>query len=162
MSEQWNNDTVRALERRSIRTFMERNRDYLRGRVLDFGAGKQPYRDLVQGKYVPLERGDDLPSGEEGFDCIICNQVFQYLEQPSGVLGRFNEWLYPTKGYLVMSYATNWDEVESEDLFRFTKKGMEFLLARSKFEVVAHERRAEINLNGFKFPLGYGVVARAS
>jgi hypothetical protein len=165
MIEQWNNDSVRVLERGSIRAFMERNRQYLRGRVLDFGAGKQPYRDLVVGEYVPLDQGDDqgdnLPTGY--FDCVMCNQVIQYLDAPKYFLQRVHGWLSPRRGCLVMTYPTNWDEVESSDFWRFTKRGMEVLLLQSAdFEVISHERRAEINLNGFKFPLGYGLVARAA
>jgi SAM-dependent methyltransferase len=160
MIEQWNNDSVRVLERSSIRAFMEHNRQYLRGRVLDFGAGKQPYRDLVQGEYVPIVQGDRWPAGD--FDCVMCNQVMQYLDRPLDFLRCFHGWLLSRQGWLVMTYPTNWDEVEDTDFWRFTKRGMEVLLLQAaEFEIISHERRAEVNLNGFKFPLGYGLVARA-
>ena len=161
MPEQWNNDSVRALERASIRSFMERSRPYLQGRVLDFGSGKQPYRDLVLGEYVPIDQGDVWPVATEAFACIVCNQVLQYIENPAKLLDNFHAWLCARHGCLVMTYPTNWDEVEGTDLWRFTKAGMELLLKRSRFEILIHERRAEIDLHGFKFPLGYGVVARA-
>jgi SAM-dependent methyltransferase len=141
---------------------MERNRQYLRGRVLDFGAGKQPYRDLVDGEYIPLEKGDTIPALEATFDCVMCNQVIQYLRHPGSVLDQFHDWLVLGGGHLVMTYPSNWDEIEADDLWRFTKMGMELMLKRASFEVMVHDRRAEIDLNGFKFPLGYGVVARAS
>lgn len=157
MSE-WNNDTVRALERSSIRAFMEKNREYLFGKVLDFGAGKQPYRDLVAGDYVPFELGD-RQSGP--FDAIMCNQVLQYIEWPLDQMRQFAELLRERRGHLVLTYPTNWDEVEASDYWRFTKAGMERLLQLAEFDVIKHERRAEINLNGFRFPLGYGVIARA-
>lgn len=156
---EWNNDTVRALERSSIRTFMEKNREYLFGKVLDFGAGKQPYRDLVVGEYVPYELGDSGVGGS--FDVIMCNQVMQYLAQPLRQLELFHAWLFDRRGYLALTYPTNWDEVEASDYWRFTKSGMERLLDLSLFAVIKHERRAEINLNGFRFPLGYGVIAQA-
>jgi len=159
---EWNNDTVRILERASIRKFMEQNRRYLRGRVLDFGAGKQPYRDLVDGEYLPIEDGDKFPGRDEAFDCIMCNQVMQYITYPELLLRSvFHTYLGERQGHLVMTYPTNWDEVETTDLWRFTKAGMEMLLAKSGFAIVAHERRAEIDLHGFKFPLGYGVIAQA-
>lgn len=160
-SNHWNNDSVRVLERSSIRAFMERHRQYLRGRVIDFGAGQQPYRDLVDGEYVPFDQGMASPSGY--FDCVMCNQVIQYLDTPQYFLERVHGWLAKRHGCLVMTYPTNWDEIENTDLWRFTRYGMEVLLLRSAdFEILAHERRAEINLNGFKFPLGYGLVARAA
>lgn len=155
-----NGDEIRGIERQSIRDFMERQRHYLRGRVLDFGAGRQPYRDLVEGEYVPHDTGypdSSEPQGE--FDAIMCNQVMQYLPDPLLALRQFHAWLTPG-ACLVMTYATNWDEVEPSDLFRFTRKGMEYLLREAGFTVLVHERRAEIALGGFKFPLGYGVVAQ--
>jgi SAM-dependent methyltransferase len=157
---QWNNDTVRQLERSSIRSFMERNRQYLKGRVLDFGAGKQPYRDLVDGEYVPFETNELAPPRGD-FDCIMCNQVIQYIRWPGELLDEFCGLLSTRKGHLVMTSPLCWDEVEATDLWRFTKAGMEMLLSRNRWSVLVHERRAEIDLNGFKFPLGYGLVARA-
>lgn len=165
----WNNTTVRDLERESIRAFMERHKSYLSGRVLDFGAGSEPYRDLVSGEYVPFDtyehnilpvggkRKMQTPSG--GFDVIMCNQVMQYMPDPQGTLITFSALLKPG-GVLVLSYPTNWDEVEPNDYWRFTRKGMERLLSMAGFAPLIHERRAEIPLGGFKFPLGYGCVAQ--
>lgn len=160
-----NNDTIRALDRSSIRGFMERQRGYLRGRVLDFGCGApgtcltpQPYRDLVEGEYVGWDIAAPVPiSGK--FNAVMCNQVLQYVANVTDALNSFREWIVPG-GYLVMTYATNWDEVEVSDLWRFTKSGMSVLLAQACFTVLRHERRAEVDLNGFKFPIGYGVVAQ--
>lgn len=164
----WNPQSIRELERKSIRDFVERNKQYLTGRVLDFGAGKpgtcrqpQPYRDLVSGEYVPVDKGDSIPNVE--FDAILCTQVLQYVEDvPHQVFDFSNRLRFG--GKLVMTYPTNWDEVEPSDLHRFTKAGMEALLTRSEFfagfTIISHERRAEIDLGGFKFPLGYGVVAQ--
>jgi glycosyltransferase involved in cell wall biosynthesis len=155
---EWNGETTRVLERASIRLFMERHRDKLAGRVLDFGSGTQPYRDLVSGEYIPYEKGDAFPDSDS-LDAILCNQVLQYLTAPQDTLSRLLSWLKPG-GYLVMTYPTNWDEVEEEDLWRFTKAGAEYLLSQAGFHILVHEKRAEINLDGFRFPLGYGVVAR--
>jgi SAM-dependent methyltransferase len=163
----WNHHSVRDLERASIRQFMERNRRYLTGRVLDFGAGEpgtcrepQPYRDLVRGEYVAFDesdRGHGLPEGS--FHAIICTQVLQYLDDPAWYIRQFWTKLKPG-GHLVMTYPTSWDEVEEFDFWRFTKAGMQLLLRRAGFQIAEHERRASINLGGFQFPLGYGVVAQ--
>jgi SAM-dependent methyltransferase len=147
-------DRIRQIERASIRAFMEQNREYLRGRVLDFGAGKQPYRDLVEGEYVPCER-DTYPSGV--FDAILCNQVMQYVYDAVSAIYLLKTYLKPG-GHLVMTYPTNWDEVEASDFWRFTQAGMTELLMRFDFQIVKHERRAEAVLGNFKFTLGYGVV----
>ena len=79
-------------------------------------------------------------------------------------------WLTGENGYLVMTYPTNWPEVEPEDLHRFTKAGMERLLTEAGFTIVMHQRRASVFAGEFKnsppfdreeFALGYGVVAKA-
>ena len=163
-SERWDHHTIRGLERNSIREFVTGHKDLLTGRVLDFGAGKegtclkpQPYRTLIDGEYDAWDLGDMWPIGD--YDAILCTQVLQYVPDPPLLLHWFHGWL-KEGGYLVMTYPTSWDEVEDTDLWRFTKVGMEKLLLDQKFEVLHHERRAEIELGGFKFPLGYGVVAR--
>jgi hypothetical protein len=152
-------DRIRQIERASIRAFMEAQRGYLRGRVLDFGAGEEPYRDLVTGEYVPLNRGGNDYDLQAPFTTIMCNQVLQYVDDPKFVLWKFAEWLQEG-GYVVLTYPTNWDEVEASDLWRFTKSGMERLLKAAGFSLLLHERRAEVAFGGFKFPLGYGCVAQ--
>ncbi len=160
----WDAQHIQALERDSIRDFVRRYRNYLTGRVLDFGAGKpgtcrvpQPYRDLVAGDYVPFDKGDEFPSGQ--FDAVLCTQVLQYVADPQATLKQFFAALNPG-GYLLMSYPTSWAEVESGDLWRFTRSGMEALLLGAGFELLYHDRRASVDLPGFSFPLGYGVIAR--
>lgn len=174
----WTNDTIRTVERESIRRFVEQHQQYLKGRVLDFGCGTerscktpQPYRDLVEGDYVPADIAmgnchpiDGVPECLYGsiYDAILTTQVLQYVEQPLLLLKQFWASLITRRGYLVMSYPTSWTEIEDTDYWRFTKAGMELLLDEVGYQVIHHERRAEVDLHGFKFPLGYGVVARAS
>lgn len=157
-SKQVNNTTVREMERSSIRVFMEENRGYLKGRVLDFGAGREPYRDLVDGEYVPFEPGGVI---EPPFDAVMCNQVIQYLESPLAQLRQFRTDFLRPGGHLVMTGPTNWAEVEGCDLFRFTRAGIKFLMGQAGFETLILKSRAAINLGGFELSLGWGLVARA-
>lgn len=149
-------DQIRQIERASIRHYVEQQRGYLVGRVLDYGAGRRPYADLVCGTYEPFERGCPEPIGP--FDCILCTQVLQFLG-PVRELERFRDYLL-TGGYLVLTYPTNWDESDPEDLWRYTKAGMERLLTDRGFRVLDHQKRAEVRVEGFRFPLGYGCVAQ--
>lgn len=158
-------DRIRQVERASIRAFVEKHRSYLSGRVLDFGAGKpgtclvpQPYRDLVNGQYFPYEAGDELYPTRPRFDAVLCTQVLQYIRSPSDVVGIFAEDLDPG-GHLVMTYPTCWAD-EDSDLWRFTRAGMEQIVKSARLEIVAHELRATVDFGNFKFPLGYGIVAR--
>lgn len=150
-------DPIRQIERASIRAFMEKHRSYLKGRVMDFGAGQQPYKDLVDGEYVPYEKDEPLPGGY--FDAVMCNQVLQYVVDPLHALQWGIRAALRVGGALLLTYPTNWDEVEQTDLWRFTEVGMARMLQNAGFTVVAQERRAEVAIGNFKFPLGYGVVA---
>jgi len=157
-------DKIRQADMASIRRFVERHRNYLRGRVLDFGSGlpgtcrkPEPYRDLVAGEYVAYDKGNEMPGGQ--FDAILSTQVLQYIFDPVAQVRELAQRLRPG-GHLLVSYPTNWDEVEREDLWRFTAAGMEAIIVQAGLIPIHHDRRAAVKLNGFQFPLGYGLVAR--
>lgn len=167
---EWNPRTIRDEELRSLRSFVQKHSVYLQGRVLDFGAGvpgscrePQPYRNLVMGEYIPVDIADGSASliAPGPYDAILCTQVIQYVRDPGALLEFFYRTLLPASGVLVMTYPTNWDEVEPNDYWRFTRAAMERMLHETGFKVMYHERRASVNLDGFNFALGYGVVARA-
>lgn len=152
------NDPIRQIEKASIRLFMESARGYLHGRVLDFGCGKQPYKDLVTGEYVGIDQGDFFPDGQ--FDAVMVNQLNQYLTDPAGTYSLIRSSL-KDGGYLVTTFTTNWDVVEEVDMMRHTANCMERTLRAAGFEVVLTMLRASIRINSrFSFPLGYGTIAR--
>lgn len=174
----YNSNTVRQLEGDSIRAFVQ-SCDHLfpGGEVLDFGCGKEPYRDIVEsagGIYTGYDRisypgnvsasdvGPDEPFAGRfaEWDVILCNQVIQYTRHPVEFLAAIR-WGLIADGPLVLTGPTNWAEVEKEDLQRFTLSGICDALAQAHWRIERAEVRAEINLNGFRLPLGYGVVARA-
>lgn len=165
-------DIFRQADIASIRRFMEANQVLLTGEVLDFGAGKpgtcrepEPYRYLVAGEYTAFEKGDELPimDGDsiKQFDVIMCNQVLEYVSSPSTIVAIFRMHL-KHRGTLLITYKTNWEECEDADHWRITKAGMEAILTKHGFEVIEHQRRAEIVLDGrFTIATGYGVIARS-
>ena len=195
--------SLRELEAESIRAFVQQaaNDGYLSGRVLDYGCGKQPYRDIVEaagGEYHGYDCAE-FPANVSGenvgvlgpprtYAAILCTQVLQYIPHEFFAEGNYYDahyidgpaqflaelkWLFRKDGYLVMTYPTNWPEVEPEDLHRFTKAGMERLLTEAGFEIVRHEPRAWFDpWGGFirgpsdnvppeSLAFGYGVIARA-
>jgi len=149
-------NSIRVLEQNSIRDFIEQHRDLLVGRVLDFGAGNQPYRELVSGEYVPFEKGEVFPTGM--FDAVLMNQVAQYLSDPKEIFSK----LAHVGRYLIMTYPTNWEEVEDTDLCRYTKAGMERMLTESGYEIIKHQKRCSINFINFELVVGYGIVAKSA
>lgn len=150
---------------------------YLSGRVLDFGCGKQPYRDIVEvvgGEYVGFDRasfpanvsGEDIGDAYgEDLDAILCTQVLQYVPYPRDILWHWRSVLCDLagrpKGHIVVTYPTHWPEVEPEDLHRFTKTGMERMLSDTGFTIIEHAFRHGFQHNGVSFVCGYGVIARA-
>ena len=178
---------LREYERNSITQFVGQAAldGYLDGRVLDFGCGKQPYREIVEsagGEYVPYDRkhfkgnvsGEDVGvdpwPGTDHFTTILCTQVLQYTPWPADLIRAFKM----RGARLVMTYPTTWPEVEAEDLHRFTKAGMERLLTEAGFRIVKHVSRGmlldpqfevanakRVRATGEEFAIGYGVVARA-
>jgi hypothetical protein len=162
---------LRERETDSIRSFIgyAGANGYLRGRVLDYGCGQEPYKDLVEragGVHVGYDRAG-LPANVSGrdvnpgawpasYDTILCTQVLQYVPSPKLLLETFLHFA----PILVMTYPTNWPEVESVDLHRFTKTGMTRLLEGAGFRVVLHEFRHGFEHEGVSFTCGYGVIAR--
>jgi SAM-dependent methyltransferase len=172
---------IRDLERDSIRRFVQDAADggYLRGRVLDLGCGLEPYRSIVVragGDYHGYDRPDlpgavdDAENGSEGltsvdgWDAILCTQVIQYVPAPLPWLREIRSALRCRKhgGYLVLTGPTNWPEVETADLHRYTLAGIKHTFDLAGFEVVTAGRRETVNLGpGFALSLGYGIVGRA-
>src|SRR5579885_1060543 len=148
-------DRIRQIERASIRAFMEKHRELLRGDVLDFGSGAQPYRDLVSGDYTPHEKGDALPT--RSYDAIMCNQVLQSVDYPLRALLDMRSLLRPG-GKILLTYECCWDFIEEVSKWRFTPSGMSDLLRQAKLSAGEHELRAVVQLKNFRFPLGYGAV----
>lgn len=170
---------LRTLERDSIRSFVESCAEYFSGRVLDYGAGMMPYRDVIEGAggvYVPYDHsalpgfaGDpdyaysDLlyQRDHHSFDAVLVTQSLQYMTDPRAILESLLVAYIKRHGVLAMTGPTTWPEVEEADLCRFTRAGILHLLVDVGFVVERLERRAEVSIQGEVFSLGWGVVARA-
>ena len=158
---------IRAMQREAIVAFLMAQ-DFT-GRVLDFGCGTQPYRGIVEvngGEYHPYNRGR-FPGGSredigpddplsEHWDVILCTQSTQYYPDVLAMLVDFR--LSASK--LVLTFATNWPEVEVEDLHRFTRSGMQRLLELAGWQVFAVTRLGELPFGDREsLALGYGMTA---
>lgn len=161
---------IREIVLGEIRAFVAAQ-DYAGKRVLDFGCGVAPYREIVEsggGEWVGYNRGffpggsteDVGPSEplEQTWDVILCNQVIQYVENPPTLLAYFLASLSPD-GTLILTYPTCWPEVEESDLFRFTRSGMEHLL--SEWRIIDHVQIGAVPFEHLeRLPLIQGVVAK--
>ena len=136
-------------------------RDYCRGRVLDAGAGRGAYRDLLlrhADTYVGMDIGGSsattvvgdaqrLPFVDASFDTVFCSQVLEHVPEPWLALAEFRRVLRPG-GKLILSVPhISWLHNEPHDYYRYTRHGLSFLLGRSGFTV------ASINPAGGLFSL---------
>ena len=123
----------------------------LHGRVLDVGCGLQPYRKLLGSgvtSYVGLDRagpfsrpdveGDArlLPFPDRSFDAVMSTQVLEHVIDPGASLREMARVLAPG-GRLVSTCPGTWPAHEiPHDYWRFTRWGLEHLLANAGFEHV--------------------------
>lgn len=173
-----NGDAIREQERASIRSFVESavNRYVTEGdRVLDFGCGLQPYRDLVESQralYLGFDRrefpanvstedvgADEWRPWDETWDGLICTQVIQYVPDLPALFAAFREMLVDLAGVLILTGPTNWPEVEREDLHRHTVVGASSLVHSAGFDVLEAIPRLTLEAPGWTLSTGYGIIA---
>ncbi len=119
------------------------------GRVLDAGAGRGAYRDLllrhgadyvgmdIQKSSITALLGDaqTLPFKTGSFDVVFCSQVLEHVPEPHKALAEFRRVLQPN-GILILTVPhISWLHNEPNDYFRFTKHGLDFLLRGEGFQV---------------------------
>lgn len=161
------------VDRASIREFLEENSRFIKGETLDYGCGRQPYKELIEtqgatytgydhpnfpGSVVSEAFGQPYDIYYKSWDTILCTQMLQYVYNPKGLLDTFRT-ILKKDGHLILTYATNWPEVESEDLNRFTTYGIRRLLEEADFNIIEQRVRATIVYEDFEIPFGGGVVA---
>ncbi len=169
---------LRTVERDSIRQFIENagREGMLAGRVLDYGCGKQPYREVVEsfgGRYYGFDRTDypgscvtedmgvpDYADVGWDYDTVICTQVIQYVWPEE--LRHFMNGLrlnLRKKGVLLMTGPTNWPVVEQDDLWRVTRTMAESLFQPSQWQDVRVEDRAFVEFQHERWSLGWQATA---
>lgn len=130
---------------------------HLRGRVLDVGCGRKPYRHLVPAsEYVGLEldtpelrdlgaadiyyAGGRFPVPDTSFDAVICSQVIEHIFTPGDFLAEICRVLRPG-GSLLLSAPFAWDEhSQPHDFARYSSFGLRAVLEQAGFAVVAHSK----------------------
>lgn len=119
------------------------------GRVLDVGAGGQPYRRyLVEGTdYVSMDisKGSgadivgsvlDIPIEDGDFDGIICTEVIEHVENPQSAVRELLR-VTRTGGLMYLTAPMSWGlHYEPHDYFRFTRYGLSSMLEREGFSVL--------------------------
>jgi SAM-dependent methyltransferase len=144
--------------RRGLYKGVALNKKYLRGRLLDFGCGSEPYRELcdVQ-EYIGLDieksehnhrteqivifyDGKTIPFDDGYFDSVLSSEVFEHVPNLHEIINELYRVLKPN-GYLLVTVPFVWDEHGAPyDFVRYTSYGINHLLKQAGFEVIAAEK----------------------
>lgn len=127
----------------------------LSGRVLDFGCGAKPYRDLFKKctEYIGCDieisghshrneqidvfyDGKKIPFEDNYFDNIFTSEVFEHVFNLGPILDELNRVLKPG-GYMLATVPFIWNEHEIPfDYGRYTSFGIKSLLKQHGFKVI--------------------------
>lgn len=140
------------IEKQGILSLLLAAKQFARGRLLDVGCGRKPYRILFDGvvdEYfgIDLSRGGNsaadacgsalqLPLLTESLETVLCTQVLEHLPDPKQAVQEMYRVL-KKGGHLILTAPMVWElHAEPFDYFRFTRYGLETLARCSGFEVV--------------------------
>ena len=140
-----------SLRRELLDSDLETFRDWMTGRVLEIGAGRerrrgafQPPFEAVSGwLFVDLAPGNRphvqadaalLPFESACFDTLVCLEVLEYADDPLLAMREMRRVLKPD-GFLIVSlpFLHRWDD--DHDYWRLTAPGLTFALTRAGFRV---------------------------
>lgn len=110
--------------------------------ILDVGGRYQPYRplfgdlvenyfavDLIKTEFVNvIADGQKLPFKSASFDLVIATQVFEYFDDPREAAKQIHAVLKPG-GVLLGSFAACTPRFADEERWRFTRAGLQSILA---------------------------------
>lgn len=140
--------------RRGISRGIVTNAEYLKGKLLDFGCGSKPYKDLIPAKeYIGLDieqvghshkneqidvyyDGRNLPFDDNHFDVVFSSEVFEHIFNLDEIICELYRVL-KVNGYIFITLPFVWDEHEIPyDYARYTSFGIKYLLERRGFKIV--------------------------
>lgn len=125
-------------------------RDYVRGRLLDAGCGRKPYKDTyfsAATSYVGVDHQSDrsqpdivasaldLPLENQSFDTVVSTELLEHVSDPLRALQEMHRVLKPG-GYLILSTPLYWPRHEIPyDFYRYPYDGLLHLVKESGFEL---------------------------
>jgi SAM-dependent methyltransferase len=144
--------------RRGLRDGIRKHAERFRGRMVDFGCGRKPYRGLFkvdeyvgvdvevsghpdQDKHVDLfYRGNVIPLPDESVDGILSSEVFEHVFDLELILPELNRILRPG-GVMLVTCPFCWNEHETPyDYARYTRFALRHRLEKAGFRVIEEEK----------------------
>lgn len=148
--------------RRGLYRGVRRHASALRGRLMDFGCGEKPYRDLFQvDEYIGVDveaaasghgtamsqvdvvyDGRHIPFPDAHFDSVLASEALEHVFEPDAILTEIARVTKPG-GHLLLTVPFVWDEHEVPyDYGRYTSFGITHLLQRNGFRVLHLEKNS--------------------
>ena len=127
--------------------------DLARGALaLDYGCADRPYRSLLPdgvqyvGADLPgnaaadVEIAEDgrLPLPDESFDLVLSTQVLEHVDDPDVYLKECERVLRAGGWFILSTHGMMYYHQDPEDYWRWTRAGLEKLIANHGFEVVTN------------------------
>ena len=143
--------------RKGIIDGISANKKYLKGKMMDFGCGTKPYKNILDVEEyigVDIELPDDkvnnqvdvyydgktMPFKTNYFESVLASEVFEHIFNLEEILGEIFRVLKPG-GHMVATLPFAWDEHGVPyDFARYTSFGINHLLKEAGFYVVKIEK----------------------
>lgn len=126
----------------------------LKGKLMDFGCGRKPYRNLFNvSEYIGVDievsghnhenstidiyyDGKTIPVQNEEFDAVFCSEVLEHLFEPEEILKEINRTMKPG-AHLLITAPFCWNEHEVPyDYARYSSFGIVHILQKNGFTVL--------------------------
>ncbi len=141
--------------RRELAKNIGKSSDILRGKLLDVGCGRKPYKRILRNvtEYIGMDienpghdhseedidvfyDGKTFPFPDHHFDSVLTNQVFEHVFNPTEFLSEVNRVLKPN-GHLLLTVPFIWDEHEQPfDYGRYSSFGIKHVLEMHDFKIL--------------------------
>ena len=123
---------------------------YVKGRVLDLGAGKAKYKEIIiknAGNYVAcdIKKTENINTvcdmvnlifPPESFDTVISTQVFEHVDNPFSVVREIKKVLKSGGNAIITAPFMIPFHADPKDNFRFSREGLEEIFKSFGFEIV--------------------------
>ena len=148
-----------CLNRRAIFSGLRKYAPMLKGKVLDFGCGNKPYRDLFDAEeYTGIDLevneghqnptsdvdvfydGKKIPFADNTFDSVFSSEVFEHVFNLEEMLAELNRVQKPG-GLMLITMPFCWPEHEApNDFGRYTTYGITSLMQKHNFQIIEHRK----------------------
>ncbi len=140
--------------RKGLLNGIKKYSNQLKGKLLDFGCGSKPYKDLFSvDKYIGIDvrsaghsheteeidiyyDGKSLPFKDEVFDSVFCSEVFEHIFNLDETLIELKR-VMKKDGRALFTVPFVWDEHEIPfDFGRYSSFGIKYVLEKNGFLVI--------------------------